>query len=140
MKILLAVDGSDYTKRMLAYLAAHDELLGPDHAYTAFTVVTPIPPHAARHIERQTLEDYYRDEAAKVLEPVTAFAAQNRWNFATAYRPGHAAEEVAALASRESFDLVVMGTHGHSALGGLVLGSVANGVIARAHMPVLLVP
>ena len=28
MKILLAVDGSAYTKKMLAYLAAHDELLG----------------------------------------------------------------------------------------------------------------
>jgi hypothetical protein len=28
MKILLPVDGSDYTKRMLSYIAAHDELLG----------------------------------------------------------------------------------------------------------------
>jgi nucleotide-binding universal stress UspA family protein len=33
-----------------------------------------------------------------------------------------------------------MGTHGHSALGGLVLGSVASGVLARAHRPILLVP
>ena len=52
MKVLLAVDGSDYTKRMLAYLAAHRELLGPGHEYTAVTVVTRIPPHAARHIDR----------------------------------------------------------------------------------------
>jgi hypothetical protein len=28
MKILVAVDGSPFTKRMLAYLAAHDEWLG----------------------------------------------------------------------------------------------------------------
>ena len=34
MKILVAVDGSDYTKRMLAYLAAHDEWLGDHHEYT----------------------------------------------------------------------------------------------------------
>ena len=33
MKILIAVDGSDYTKRMLAYLAAHDELLGSCPTY-----------------------------------------------------------------------------------------------------------
>jgi hypothetical protein len=63
MKILLAVDGSEYTKRMLAYLAAHDELLGPGHEYTALTVVTPVPPHAARHLDRGTIDDYYRDEA-----------------------------------------------------------------------------
>ena len=39
MKILLAVDGSKYTKRMLAYVAAHDEWLGPGHEYTVFNGV-----------------------------------------------------------------------------------------------------
>lgn len=34
MKILIAVDGSDYTKRMLACIAAHDEWLGAAHRYT----------------------------------------------------------------------------------------------------------
>ena len=36
MKILVAVDGSPFTKRMLAYLAAHDEWLGAHHQYTVF--------------------------------------------------------------------------------------------------------
>ena len=39
MKILLPVDGSDYTKRTLSYIAAHDELLGEGHEYTVLTVV-----------------------------------------------------------------------------------------------------
>ena len=43
MKILLPVDGSEYTKRMLAYVAAHDELLGGDHEYFVLTVVPSIP-------------------------------------------------------------------------------------------------
>lgn len=67
MKVLLAVDGSDYTKRMLEYLAAHDELLGPSHEYTALNVVTQIPPHAARHIERKTLDGYYLARAHKPI-------------------------------------------------------------------------
>ncbi|HZW76482.1 MAG TPA: universal stress protein [Caldimonas sp.] len=140
MKVLLAVDGSDYTKRMLEYLAAHDELLGASHEYTALNVVTPVPPHAARHIERKTLDGYYRDEATTVLDAVVAVAAEHGWNLTALYRPGHAAEEIAALAEREAFDLIVLGTHGHSALGSLVLGSVASGVLARAQKPVLLVP
>ena len=36
-------------------------------------------------------------------------------------------------------DLIVMGTHGHTALVQLVFGSVAEGVIRRAPVPVLLV-
>ena len=46
MKILLAVDGSDYTKRMLAYLATHEEMLGKADSFTALTVVPAIPPRA----------------------------------------------------------------------------------------------
>lgn len=34
MKILIAVDGSAYTKRMLAYIATHHEWLGAHHDYT----------------------------------------------------------------------------------------------------------
>ena len=47
MKILFAADGSSYTKRMLAYLAAHDEWLGGQHQYTVITVVPAVPPRAA---------------------------------------------------------------------------------------------
>jgi hypothetical protein len=41
MKILLPVDGSQYTKRMLGYVAAHEELFGPQHEFVFATVVTP---------------------------------------------------------------------------------------------------
>jgi hypothetical protein len=48
MKILVAVDGSPFTKRMLAYLAAHDEWLGDAHQYTVLhTVAAAVPPRAA---------------------------------------------------------------------------------------------
>jgi len=36
-------------------------------------------------------------------------------------------------------DLVMMGSHGHSALGNLVMGSVATQVLAHCKVPVLLV-
>ena len=38
MKILLAVDGSEYTKKMLAYLTTHDELFSTSNSYTLVTV------------------------------------------------------------------------------------------------------
>ena len=139
VKILLPVDGSDYTKRMLSYIAAHDELLGAGHEYTVFTAVLPIPPHAARFLDRSAVDDYYRDQAEQVLKPVRMFADQQGWKVRVAHGPGHAAEAIAALAEAERPDLIVMGTHGHSALGNVVLGSVATGVLARCKVPVLLI-
>lgn len=139
MKILLPVDGSDYTKRMLAYVAVHDELLSAGHEYTILTAVAPIPVHAARFLDRGTLDDYYRDQAEAVLQPVRKFADQHGWKVRVAHVAGHAAEAIAARAEADKSDLIVMGTHGHSALGNLALGSVATGVLARCKAPVLLI-
>ncbi|MBI2384728.1 MAG: universal stress protein [Elusimicrobia bacterium] len=44
------------------------------------------------------------------------------------------------LARPERADLMVMGTHGHAGLDRLLAGSVAEAVIRRAHIPVLVVP
>ncbi|MED5621896.1 universal stress protein [Ideonella sp. BN130291] len=139
MKILLAVDGSTYTRHMLGYLAAHDELLGADRQYTAFTVVPPIPPHATSFLEREVIDTYYREQAQQVLAPVQSFARQNGWEMDARHAVGHAGDAIASLATEGRFDLIVMGTHGHSALANAVMGSVATRVIAQGKVPVLLI-
>jgi nucleotide-binding universal stress UspA family protein len=139
MNILLPVDGSDFTKRMLAYLAAHGELLGAGHEHVFLTVVAPIPSHAARFLDRSTLDDYYREEAEAVLRPIRAFAEQNGWKATFLHRHGHAADVIAEVSRSLPAELIVMGTHGHTALGNVALGSVATGVLARAKGPVLLI-
>lgn len=139
MKILAAVDGSDYSKRMLAYLAAHDEWLGPAHQYTLLHVVPAVPPRAAAMFDKATLKSYYDDEAEKVLKPVRSFFAKQQLPATYVVKVGPAADSIAALANKGGFDLLMMGSHGHGSLGNLVLGSVATRVMAKTAMPVVLV-
>ncbi|MED5622363.1 universal stress protein [Ideonella sp. BN130291] len=139
MKILLPVDGSDYTKRMLDYVVAHDDLLGDRHEYIAFTAVAPIPAHATRFLDRATLDGYYLEQAQQALLPASAFSDRRGWRVRTAHTVGHAAEAITAFAEAEKCALIVMGTHGHSALRSVVLGSVSRGVLARCATPVLLI-
>jgi len=139
MKILLPVDGSEYTKRMLAYVAARDDVLGREHDYLVYTVIPSLPAYATRFLDKTTVDDYYRDEADSVLRPIREFAAQNGWKAEFAHGHGDASHAIAAFAQTFKPDLIVMGTHGHSALANTVLGSVATGVIARSKAPVLLV-
>lgn len=47
MKILIAADGSAYTKRMLAFIAAHDEWLGRRHTHAVLHCVPAIAHRAA---------------------------------------------------------------------------------------------
>ena len=138
MKILAAVDGSEYTKRMLAYLAAHDEWLGAHHEYTLLHCVPAIPPRAAAVVAKTDLKAYYDDGSEKVFKPMRNFFARQGLKATFVAKVGPAAELIAALADKGRFDLLIMGSHGHSALGNLVMGSVATKVLAHTSVPLLL--
>lgn len=139
MKILMPVDGSDYTKRMLGYIAAHDELLGSQNEITVLTVVPLLPAGVTSFLDRAMADGYYEDCAQEVLRPIKAFTDQKGWKVQLISRKGHAADVVAEFAEKHPVDLIVMGTHGRSAFGNVVLGSVTTGVLARTKVPVLLV-
>ncbi|WP_137860581.1 universal stress protein [Variovorax sp. 3P27G3] len=139
MKILLAVDGSDYTTRMLSYLAGHKEWADAGHAFTVFHVVLPVPHRAAAFAGPDIVHGYYEDDARVVLEPVRAMLDKSGIEARFEHRIGHPAAEIASLAQRGEFDLVIMGSRGHGALANLVLGSVATKVLATCTVPVLLV-
>jgi nucleotide-binding universal stress UspA family protein len=53
---------------------------------------------------------------------------------------GAVAEEILSQANTLNADLIVMGTHGHSAMYNLLVGSVTKGVLKHSARPVLLVP
>ena len=58
MNILLAVDGSAYTKKMLAYLAAHDYLQGAVHQYAVITVQPALPARARAAVGKEVVNQY----------------------------------------------------------------------------------
>ena len=140
MKILLAVDGSAYTKKMLAYLTTHiDMFAGGDHQFTALTVQATLPPRARAAVGREAVDAYYAEEAAKVLDPVSKFLTRHEMKVKVSSKVGPAGETIAKFASSGKYDMVIMGSRGHNALGNLVMGSVATKVLAHCEVPVLLI-
>ena len=139
MKILVAVDGSAFTKRMLAYLAAHDEWLGGQHAYTMLNVMMPLPPRAAAMIDKAVLQAHYAEGGEKVFRPIRAFFDKQKIRAEFVAKVGLPAEVIAAAATKGKYDLLMLGSHGHGVLGSLVMGSVATKVMAGCQTPVLVI-
>ena len=139
MKILIAADGSSYTKRMLAYLGAHPELLGPKHDYTVVHSVLAVPHRAAAYVGTDAVRKFYEDDAEAVFRPIRAFFEQQNIHAKYVHTVSHAAESIAKLAEEGKFDLLVMGSHGHGELANRVLGSVVTKVLAKCSTQVLLV-
>ena len=139
MKILLAVDGSAYTKHMLAYLATHETLYGSQNQFTLLTVQAPLPSRARAALGKEVVDTYMREEGEKVLSPISKFLLRHGIVAKSVAKVGSAGELIAKTAESGKFDMVIMGSHGHSAVGNLVMGSVATQVLAHCKVPVLLV-
>lgn len=139
MKILVAVDGSTYTKRMLAYLAAHDEWLGSAHQYTVVHGTVMVPARAKSYFDRETLKSYSESELEKVFKPIRNFFSRHGLAATFFGKAGPAADVIAAVAEQGKFDLLVMGSHGHGALANLAMGSVVTKVMASCTVPILVV-
>lgn len=140
MKILLAVDGSEFTQRMLAWLAVHDEVFSAkDTQFTALTVVPALTAHVTRHLGQGQTDGYYQDRAAEVIDPVAEFGRRHGWQLDTRFVVGRPAETLADTAASGRFDLVVLGSHGHSPVTSLVLGSVAQRLLALCTVPTLII-
>jgi nucleotide-binding universal stress UspA family protein len=139
MKILLAVDGSAFSKKMLAYLSTHESLLSKDNDYTVFTAQAALPPRAKAAVGKAVVDQYYAEESEKVLAPVTKFLLRHGIDAKSSWKVGPAGLTISKLAEQGKFDLLVMGSHGHGALYKLVMGSVVTEVLAHCKVPVLLV-
>ena len=139
MKILLAVDGSDYTRKMLEYVCTHEELFDTSHEFVLLNAQGRVPPHASAAVGSATVDSYYHDEAQKVLEPASAALQARGITARCEWRAGHAGETIGRFAEAGGFDMLIMGSHGYSALARLVMGSVTSEVLAQCRTPVLLV-
>ena len=140
MKILIAVDGSAYTRKALDYLLSNRGMFVDGHQLVVVNVCTGISGHVSRHLSKEIVADYYAEESAKVLDPVKAlFAESGVSNYTVESRHGHVAEEILKSATAAQAGLIVLGTHGHGIFGRALMGSVATKVIAEADISVLLV-
>ena len=90
MKILLAVDGSPYTKKMLAYLGTHETLLSSFNNYTVFHAQPALPPRARAAVGKAIVDGYYTEESEKVLAPVAKFLLRHNIDAKSVWKVGPA--------------------------------------------------
>jgi nucleotide-binding universal stress UspA family protein len=137
MKILLPVDGSEYSKAAVEFVASRSTLIGTEPQVDVVNVQLEVPVRAARVVGKAALIDYYTDESDRALKPALRRLAKAGLNATGKYVVGHPGEEISAVAVKDDVDLIVMGSHGHSALRNLLVGSVTNHVLARTQLPML---
>jgi nucleotide-binding universal stress UspA family protein len=88
----------------------------------------------------QSVEDYLREAAKKYAGEIEKLCDESGVQSETVITTGRPVDDIVREAKKSKVDLIVMGSHGRSALAAAVLGSVAYGVIhTEAKIPVLIV-
>lgn len=85
------------------------------------------------------IEERVKKDVELKLEPVLARVRAEGVKARGEILAGHAPKELAALAEKSDAAMLVLGTHGRTGLKKLVMGSIANQVVATAPCPVLTV-
>lgn len=91
-------------------------------------------------IERATLESAVARTADRIFEEARRAVARDDVPVSSRARIGHPLEEILATANEGSADMIVIGAHGRSRLGSLLLGSLSTQVLHHADRPVTVVP
>jgi nucleotide-binding universal stress UspA family protein len=140
MNILLAADGSEYTSKATEYVAAHPEWLQNDAQLHIFHVEPPITSNRARAVlGSDVVDNYYKEESQAALATAEKILREKNIPFHSSYVVGDIAERIQDYVEKHGIDMIVMGSHGSSAIRNLVMGSVATKVLATTTVPVLIV-
>ena len=139
MKILVAIDGSPQCQTMLEAFARRLDWFRDKPGVTLMYVHPALPYGAAASwVGKDTVQRYYDDEADQALACARKFLDKQGIAYTIEKKVGDPANEIVSYAAANGFDLIAMGTHGHTALANLVMGSVATKVLAASKVPVLI--
>ena len=138
-KVLIATDGSEYTKKAVDY--GIELAINTGAKLQAIYVVDTggyksIPLSAPQEYAYSIL----RQEGDMAIKYVADKAEAAGLEAEGIIAEGHPAEELIKYAEKNSIDLIVMGTLGKSRLDRFLMGSVADKVIRNSKIPVIAVP
>ena len=140
-KILVPFDGSPHSSEAVARAAdlAHRYqasvlILYVDHPFT-YALPERYAVGSPEQLERIREGCFEQDVALARRDAVSAGAPRVE----TLVQRGDPLTEIVRAATDDSFDLIVMGTHGRTGLQRTLLGSITENVVRRAPCPVLTV-
>ena len=144
-KILVPSDGSKTAQKAAAYAVDLAKQLKASIIalsvidQRSFIAQTVPASETARHTI-EPIEDYLREAAEGYAGEIKKLCDKSGVASKISIKMGHPVEEIVKEAKRSKANLIVMGSHGRSALSATVLGSVSYGVIHNdKSIPVLIV-
>ncbi|SDJ69329.1 Nucleotide-binding universal stress protein, UspA family [Halovenus aranensis] len=138
-RILIPTDGSDAVtpavENAVTLAEIHDATL-----HALFIVENPVVSGVGEgNSELESYMEYLEEEGTDVTASVATRAEDHGVETEISVREGAPSETILEYATAHDIDLIVMGTHGRTGVKRALVGSVTEGVVRHADVPVLTV-
>lgn len=139
MKVLLGCDGSECSDRAVKFVASILRDQVRDLRVTLVHVDIPMLDRVASSLGEETVTRIHTENSDFALKNARARLKRAGVVFGEAYHVGNVAQQICQLAEKGRFEVIVMGSHGRTALNSLFLGSVTSRVLAECKVPVIVI-
>ena len=139
-KILFPCDLTDNSRKILPYVLSISEKY--DSMIYLLHVVRDVIKWGTFYAPRFSWEQCQKEaleHAEKEMQKVCNEQMKGCLNFQRIVLSGDAVEQILKTIESEGIDLVIMGTHGRRGLEHTVIGSVAENIIKKSPVPVLII-
>jgi nucleotide-binding universal stress UspA family protein len=142
--ILVPTDGSDFSGKAISTAArlAHSLQAKLLVLHVRSPLETPhhVEGGALTHLGRKVVMQEIEDEERKLLDAAMEIAAAAGTAAESAFVAGYSTyDAIVRIAREQHCDLIVMASHGHLGLSGLLTGSETQKVLTHTTVPVLIV-
>ena len=137
-KILIATDGSEYTKNAVEYGVDLAKSTGAK-LYAVYVIDTAAFASIPMDAAWESMYELLKQEGDESTGYVAEKAGEEGLEVERFTVEGHPADEIIKTAEKNSVNLIIMGTLGKSGLDRFLLGSVAEKVVRTSKIPVLIV-
>jgi nucleotide-binding universal stress UspA family protein len=145
MKILIATDGSEFSKAATAM--ACEILAGQPGATVAIVSAYDMPAStgAEPYVGSPRVYQELIDDLKRMAEDAISSSREmiekrfSKIKIQVEAKMGRPAEVIIDAARRWEADMIIIGSHGHGFWNRALLGSVSSAVVHHAHCPVLVV-
>jgi nucleotide-binding universal stress UspA family protein len=136
--ILVPVDGSENSHRAVAHAVSLARTT-PGTVLHLLNVQPSVGSLVTMFVPKANVDSYHREEGEKALATAQKICAEAGVKAVSHISVGRPGPVVGEFLKRLGCQSVVMGTRGHSGVAGVLLGSVAQDVIAHVDVPICLV-
>lgn len=136
--ILVPVDGSANSDRAVRYAAGLAKS-GAASVVHLLNVQPSVGSLVTMFVPKENVDAHHREEGEKALASAKKICAELGVASEDHISVGRPGAIVGEFAIRLKCGLVVLGTRGHAGIAGVVMGSVAQDVVAHVAVPVCLV-